>query len=231
MKKILMIALAFAFCANTAEARPAAYGQRTPAYAHKKTSATTITPYFSVSATYGKTDDKISKDLADELMKDLDDWGGLRLAFGASTKAGIGSLRAEIEATFNSETEVEKHIVGQEKFDATLSSYAVLANVYYDIDTNTKFSPYVGAGLGFGRLSLEWEYTDFVDYEKETFKDSAFAWQIGAGFTYQLSETVDLDVGYRHMMYGDFEKKDSEGDKLKAKLDADEFSIGVRFAF
>lgn len=227
MKKILMIALAFAFCANTAEARPAAYGQKTPDYAHKKTSATTITPYFSVSATYGKTDEK-------DLQKyDLDDWGGLRLAFGASTKAGIGSLRAEIEATVNSETEVEKYIVGQEKFDATLSSYSVLANVYYDIDTNTKFSPYVGAGLGFGRLSLKWEYTDFLssEYTKETFKDSAFAWQVGAGFTYQLSATVNLDVGYRHMMYGDFEKKDSEGDKLKAKLDADEFSIGVRFAF
>ena len=65
-----------------------------------------------------------------------------------------------------------------------------MLNAYYDIDTGTKFTPYVGAGIGMARLKAKID--DETDFSKSK---TTFAWQVGAGISYAMTENVSLDAG------------------------------------
>ena len=91
-----------------------------------------------------------------------------------------------------------------------------MLNLWYDIDTDSDWTPYVGAGLGFIRIDLgdlrydEGKLANAVLMAlgqqaqlppglvpKPSATDTAFAYQIGAGVGYALSETATLHIGYR----------------------------------
>ena len=90
-------------------------------------------------------------------------------------------------------------------FDAEVGS--VLANAWYEYDFTEKFSVYGGGGIGvgFSRFSLnDFEGLDLVpdgfevgDPDDLTVTGTSFAWQIGAGVKYSLSENVAIGAGYR----------------------------------
>lgn len=68
--------------------------------------------------------------------------------------------------------------------DMTLMT--ALGNLYFDVPTGTAFTPYVGAGAGYGWGS--------VDGGKD--KDG-FAYSLMAGTSINLSDHLSADVGYR----------------------------------
>ena len=61
-----------------------------------------------------------------------------------------------------------------------------LGNLYFDVPTGTMFTPYVGAGAGYG-----WGTVDGGG-DKD-----GFAYALMAGTSVNLSEELSLDVGYR----------------------------------
>ena len=69
---------------------------------------------------------------------------------------------------------------------ANMSVTTALANAYFDIPTGTAFTPYLGAGAGYG-----WGTVDGGD-DKD-----GFAYALMAGVGVNLSDNVALDVGYR----------------------------------
>ena len=69
---------------------------------------------------------------------------------------------------------------------ADMSVTTVLGNLYFDIPTSTAFTPYVGAGLGYG----------FVNFDTAPDK-SGFAYGLMAGVGVDLTQNMTLDVGYR----------------------------------
>ena len=62
---------------------------------------------------------------------------------------------------------------------------SVLGNVYFDIPTSTVFTPYVGAGLGYG-----WS-DDHGDSE------SGVTYALMAGMEVTLTDNISADIGYR----------------------------------
>ncbi|MBP6013330.1 MAG: porin family protein [Alphaproteobacteria bacterium] len=93
--------------------------------------------------------------------------------------------------------------------DSNTSNFAILANLWYDIDIGNKVRPYVGGGVGWARARRDGAIQATVDTdlggEGGTFTTSAlyqqerngFAWQLGAGFNYEVSPGVDVGLGYR----------------------------------
>ncbi|HUR44184.1 MAG TPA: outer membrane beta-barrel protein, partial [Aestuariivirga sp.] len=69
---------------------------------------------------------------------------------------------------------------------ADMSVSTVLGNLYFDIPTNTAFTPYVGAGVGYGWAS--------IDNAKD--KDG-LAYGLMAGVGIDLTDNITLDAGYR----------------------------------
>lgn len=96
--------------------------------------------------------------------------------------------------------------------DGHLSRFAVMANVWYDIDAGSKIVPYVGGGIGWNRARLEvgGEATDpsfFIPtIDPQEFSESGFAWQLGAGANYEVSPGVKVGVGYRYFNGADVDR-------------------------
>jgi opacity protein-like surface antigen len=68
---------------------------------------------------------------------------------------------------------------------ADMSTTTVLGNLYFDWANDSAFTPYVGAGIGYG----------WVDDAPGN--DSGIAYGLAAGVSMGLTDSIDLDVGYR----------------------------------
>ena len=98
----------------------------------------------------------------------------------------------------------------------TAEQFGAMLNLWYDIETGSDWTPYVGAGLGLIRIDqgdLNYDEGKLANavlmalgqqqqlppglVPKPSATDSAFAYQVGAGIGYALSDTTTLHVGYR----------------------------------
>lgn len=115
--------------------------------------------YFRVDGGYAFHDDPT---MVEDGIYDLTDtaidntWtvgGGVGMYFSRNVRADITvDHRFEAEAQGNLADHAAT-LEGVRRFG--MSSTVALANVYYDFDTRTRFTPYVGIGLGFVRHSLK----------------------------------------------------------------------------
>jgi opacity protein-like surface antigen len=69
---------------------------------------------------------------------------------------------------------------------AKLSTTAIMGNVYFDVKNDSMFTPYVGAGLGYG----------WVNGSGTPNKDG-LAFGANAGVSVDLTTNLAIDVGYR----------------------------------
>jgi opacity protein-like surface antigen len=80
--------------------------------------------------------------------------------------------------------------------DGSLSSYTLLANVYYRLNTGTAVTPYIGGGVGISLLDL-----DMKRGEEERFHaldtDTQFAYQGIAGLDYAIAPHWSVGAEYR----------------------------------
>lgn len=75
-------------------------------------------------------------------------------------------------------------------YDTTISDLdatTLTGNTYIDIPLDLTFTPYVGAGAGWG----------WVDGDNGN-DDSGFTWNVMAGATFSLTDSLALDAGYRY---------------------------------
>lgn len=86
----------------------------------------------------------------------------------------------------------------------------LMANVWWDFRNSTAFTPYVGGGIGLsfihakGDMSLDLPNTPGTPYSGDLGGRTTtnFAWQLGAGCAWNITDTVALDLGYRFMSLG-----------------------------
>ena len=118
---------------------------------------------------------------------------------------------------------------------ASIDAWTTLFNVYYDIGTWNRFTPYLGAGIGTSYLTS----TD-VHYRNPggaTGKWSGasewnFAWQVTAGASYALNNNWVIDTNYRFVGLGNaVSGKTSIGGKPihYDNIMASELRVGLRF--
>jgi opacity protein-like surface antigen len=82
------------------------------------------------------------------------------------------------------------------KADGKETSLSFLANAWYDIKTGTRFTPYVGGGIGVTHLRME----DLAIGGFTLADDSEYtgAWQVGGGVAVELTPSVSLSLDYRY---------------------------------
>lgn len=115
-------------------------------------------------------------------------WSFLEWAGGDDDSAfaaggGVGyrfndNLRADVRVDYAGEYDVAP--------GADMSVSSVLGNLYLDIPTDTAFTPYVGAGVGYGWTS--------VDNGND---NDGLAYGLMAGVGVDLTDNVAVDLGYR----------------------------------
>jgi len=88
--------------------------------------------------------------------------------------------------------------------DGDLSAWRFMLNGYYDFDTNSQFTPYVGVGLGLTSMNMELEtigrMNDGTNAEFTMIdeSDSLFTWKLMAGFAVALSDMTSLVFDYSY---------------------------------
>ena len=132
------------------------------------------------------------------------------------------------------------------KVKLTEKKIGLMANAYYDFHNSSEFTPYVMAGVGLNRGTLEANingYEGNTDTAKsKTIKSknlTSFAYNVGVGVGYEMTKDVYLDAGYKlsgstgsYKFKEDITKIDAEkGKKLGSPKIQHTISAGVRFAF
>lgn len=126
------------------------------------------------------------------------------LGFGADGALGydFGSFRADAEFTYltaRSVFDVDKtqRRENDDKADDTLTVLAATANAWYDLDTGTAWSPYIGIGVGAANVQVKLatgEKTDQVYFEGNGW---GFAYQAGVGVALEVLTGFSLVGGYQ----------------------------------
>lgn len=194
------------------------------------------------------------------------------MAFAGEITAGvkIDNFRAELEVAIRSASEddydiyndklnipmtgmpgIEKLAVPTEiENSISVRHNSYLANFFYDFDFGTKWTPYVGAGVGFGvyrqKATVEIDIDEDLlmaglgqippallptilqevskfEREMEVANDTLyrFEWQVSAGVAYNFNENWALDLGYR------FNSSTVGGEFVYAH----EVKLGARYSF
>jgi OmpA-OmpF porin, OOP family len=116
---------------------------------------------------------------------------------------------------------------GNQSLSGDLTSDTYMVNAYYDINTHTRLTPYVGVGAGLASVNLEQKGLGIDD------TDSRFAYQVMAGLGWQpemLLNTV-LQVGYKFMDAGSPEFNTRGGRSVNHDYQVHNIEAGARFRF
>lgn len=148
-------------------------------------------------------------------------------ALGAALGYDFNRFRVEGEIAYQ-KNDIDKVSALGVPLDASgdVSALAFLINGYFDFVNDSAFTPYISAGLGYAQIDLN----DFnivgsgePNYSQD---DSVFAYQVGLGVGYAVTEKVTIDVKYRY-----FATDDPEFDTAEAEVASHNFLFGVRFNF
>lgn len=107
----------------------------------------------------------------------------------------VPGLRMEVDlSTRNNEGSALKFL----SFDHETT--AIMVNVAYDIPVKFPVTPYVLAGIGYADSSVTVENLDLATISK-----SGVAYQLGAGFNYQVTDGIKAGLGYRYLKTQDID--------------------------
>jgi opacity protein-like surface antigen len=140
-------------------------------------------------------------------------------SFGVHLDGWLRGLRAEVEASYRRNDFDGFYTtftgIGTGSITGHISNFAILANVWYDIDVGSKVVPYVGGGVGWDRAHFHSGFASSGGNPNGSFtaEDAGFAYQLGVGFNYEVMRGVDVGLGYRYFV-GPHISASSSGDKL-----------------
>ena len=100
-------------------------------------------------------------------------------------------------------------------------------NGYYDFNSGSGLMPYLTAGAGFSRVGADINLAPIIDDE---YDDTVFAYQIGAGVGYAMSEIMKLDFRYRFLGTADPEFS-YPGGTAEAEIFTHNLTVGLHMAF
>lgn len=116
-------------------------------------------------------------------------WSFLQWDGGADDEALVGSAGIGYQLNDNLRADITLEKSGDYNVGGggSLSTTAVMGNAYFDWANDTMFTPYIGAGVGYG----------WVDGVGGVADDSGIALGLAAGVSADLTSNIAIDVGYR----------------------------------
>ncbi len=176
------------------------------------------------------------------------DWGsGLRTEIELAARGNTSKSHAHLVTNYqygyygtigpytywSTDTQVPAHV--------HLRAYSVMANVWYDFQTDMGFTPYIGGGIGLAQIQIDGSLgrPDFANldgaltiinlHEKN---DTTFAWQVGAGISVPITDGIKASLDYRYFSAHAAKLKlepGFQGGNVNADFDSHDIMIGLRF--
>lgn len=114
--------------------------------------------------------------------------------------------------------------------DGDVSALGFMVNGWYDFNTGSRWTPYLGIGVGTAQISINDASVTIlgVDVPLADDDDWVFAYQAGAGITYEISPNVDISLGYRFFGTSDPDFTDVSGIPFDVEYMSHNIEVGVR---
>jgi len=149
-------------------------------------------------------------------------------SFGLAFGYIMEQVRLEGELSYGSnEVDSVEGISIPNGYSIETSLLNFMFNGYYDFISNSSLTPYLTAGAGFSRVEADINLAPIIDDE---YDDTVFAYQIGAGVGYAMSEIMTLDFRYRFLGTADPEFS-YPGGTAEAEIFTHNLTIGLHMAF
>ena len=157
--------------------------------------------------------------------------------FGVNGAVGyrFDDARVELEVAYtNNDVEgVTVNNLAEVPLDGNIESAQFMVNGYYDIPTKSRFSPYIGGGVGVATLTADDVEANIPGIGALGLDDTgaSFVFQVKAGVGYEISEQASAFLGYRlHGIPG------QNFEAFNADFDADtllvhSLQLGARYEF
>lgn len=155
-------------------------------------------------------------------------------------------IRLELEYLYRSDakynTTYDWGLVSQD-FRAKVGIQTLFANTYLDFHNSTRFTPYIGGGIGVAFVNAKLtDSGEALGYKIEgsgSKRSTNFAWNVGAGTAFALTDKLSLDFNYRFVGFGEAKATASTTDQYlgkvsstyKSDLYGHEFLLGLRYTF
>lgn len=113
--------------------------------------------------------------------------------------------------------------------DLQMRAYSLMANAWYDFDFGMPFTPYVGGGIGLAQVQIDGSIDSTRIAEKN---DVVFAWQVGAGVAFPLTDSIKAFVDYRYFAASDASLRlepGYHGGGIDADFNSHSVLVGLRF--
>ena len=137
----------------------------------------------------------------------------------------FGMFRAEGEIGYRKNDIDEFSALGISlSADGDFDALSFMVNGYLDFENQTAFTPFIGAGIGYAKVSANDISVGGIDVGDED--DSVFAYQLGVGVGYSATESLIVEIAYKY-----FATSDPDFDDTEAEYDSHNISIGIRYAF
>lgn len=128
---------------------------------------------------------------------------------GVAFARPYGWLRAEVEGRArdpigNASQQETSGLVFESQSQYATDGWSAMVNLWRDLEITDSWSIYGGAGIGGGGYRFAYDYS-FLPTQYTTAGSSvvtAFAWQIGGGVIWNVSDRIALDLGYRFFEIG-----------------------------
>lgn len=148
---------------------------------------------------------------------------GIAIGYGFSDTGRYGTglwnnIRIEVEAAY-SESDLD---VGGGNRELSAATY--MGNIYYDVPTGTKWTPFIGGGVGVAQV--EFDGAGLRDND-----DNVLAYQVRAGVSYQFKSNLVATLGYRFLNTLDPDFTDSTGAGFESEYRSHAVEVGLRLTF
>lgn len=199
-----------------------------------------LTPAWALAGGY------VSLNVGGTLMTDSDfsiGAGTVELEYdpGYNFSSAIG-LRLKRNRNIRTELEISHSKANMDKLDALgvgidvdgkIQTTSALVNLYYDSDKGYASTPYVSAGFGMAWHKAEVNSLSAAGITinrpvntSGSSSDSTFAYQLGFGGSFEMTNYTALTLGYRY-----FGSADANFDGIEADIGAHQVQAGVRYSF
>ena len=140
---------------------------------------------------------------------------------------GFGNgLRAEIELGYrDSDVDSVNGLAGS----GDVSALSAMGNVIYDFETGSRFTPYLGFGVGGAQVDVDGAAPFGGGNINDD--DTVFAYQGIAGVSYDITERFKLTLDYRYFAAPNVEVRTNTGVNVETDYRSHSFMVGLRFSF
>ncbi len=162
--------------------------------------------------------DVTSKDKVDNNRPDL----------GTEVNAFVGARITEnyrTELAYLGARNTNKDSVDDTTYKNRLTLNGAVWNNYYDIKNSSKFTPYVGFGLGAAKARVKTTYADGSNQVKVS--DTVWIYEPKVGVSYNIDAHNDINLGYNYITSSKGKDQGTDFGRYKDHI----IEIGYRYSF